>query len=896
MSLPNPFNTLQTFSANGSSHKYYSLPALEQAGFKVSRLPVSIRLVLESLLRNCDGKRVAEPAIRDLAGWGAKSPRTEEIPFVVARIVLQDFTGVPLLVDLAAMRSAVVKLGKNPKIIEPLVPVDLVVDHSVQVDFAGSADALAKNLDLEFTRNRERYEFLKWGMQAFDTFKVVPPGIGIVHQVNLEYLAKGVLSDSAGVYYPDTLVGTDSHTTMINGLGIVGWGVGGIEAEAGMLGQPVYFLTPDVVGVHLTGSLREGVTATDLALTLTQTLRKAKVVGKFVEFYGPGAAALPVVDRAMIANMAPEYGATMGFFPIDAECSSFLRATGRDEKHVALYEAYYKAQNLWGIPQPGAIDYSQDLELDLGTVVPSVAGPKRPQDRIELQNMKKEFVSAFSKPVTENGFGKKAEEFATVSAQVGGNRVGHGSVLIAAITSCTNTSNPSVMLAAGLLAKKAVEKGLKVNPLVKSSLAPGSRVVTDYLEKTGLAPYLDQLGFQTVGYGCTTCIGNSGPLAGPIEEAVVKNDLVAASVLSGNRNFEARVHQNIKSNFLMSPPLVVAFALAGRVDIDMSIDAIGTDQAGQPVMLKDIWPSLKEVRDQMQAALKPEVFRKLYSNFAEQNPKWNEIPASTGNVYSFDVKSTYIQEPPFFAGFGMKPGTIQPITGARALGIFGDSVTTDHISPAGAIKKSSPAGRFLLENGVTFEDFNSYGSRRGNDRIMTRGTFANVRIKNLMLGGEEGGNTIYQPTGEKLAIFDAAAKHIAAKTPLIVVAGQEYGTGSSRDWAAKGTNLLGVKVVVAQSFERIHRSNLVGMGVLPLQFKEGTTAQTLELDGHETYDVIGLSPDIKPQQDLVLRVTRKNGEVLDVAVRCRIDTPIEIDYYQHGGILPYVLRQIVAKN
>jgi aconitate hydratase len=895
MSLPNPFNTLQTFSANGTSHHYYSLPALEQAGFKVARLPVSIRLVLESLLRNCDGKRVAEPAIRDLAGWNAKAPRTEEIPFVVARIVLQDFTGVPLLVDLAAMRSAVVKLGKNPKIIEPLVPVDLVVDHSVQVDFAGSADALAKNLDLEFTRNRERYEFLKWGMQAFDTFKVVPPGIGIVHQVNLEYLAKGVLN-AGEVYYPDTLVGTDSHTTMINGLGIVGWGVGGIEAEAGMLGQPVYFLTPDVVGVHLTGSLREGVTATDLALTLTQILRKAKVVGKFVEFYGPGAAALPVVDRAMIANMAPEYGATMGFFPIDAECSNFLRATGREEKHVALYEAYYKAQNLWGIPQRGAIDYSQDLELDLGTVGPSVAGPKRPQDRIELPRMKQEFVAAFSKPVTENGFGKKAEEFATVSAEVGGTRIGHGSVLIAAITSCTNTSNPSVMLAAGLLAKKAVEKGLTVNPAVKSSLAPGSRVVTDYLEKTGLAPYLDRLGFQTVGYGCTTCIGNSGPLDAKIEEAVVKNDLVAASVLSGNRNFEARVHQNIKSNFLMSPPLVVAFALAGRVDIDLSQDPIGTDKAGQPVMLKDIWPSLQEVRDQMQAALKPEVFRRLYSNFAAQNPKWNEIPAATGNVYSFDSKSTYIQEPPFFAGFGMQPGTIQPITGARALGIFGDSVTTDHISPAGAIKKSSPAGRFLVEKGVAFEDFNSYGSRRGNDRIMTRGTFANVRIKNLMLGGKEGGNTLYQPTGEELAIFDAAAKHMAAKTPLIVVAGQEYGTGSSRDWAAKGTNLLGVKVVVAQSFERIHRSNLVGMGVLPLQFKEGTTAQTLKLDGFETYDVVGLSPEIKPQQDLVLRITRKGGEVLEVPVRCRIDTPIEIDYYQHGGILPYVLRQIVAKN
>ena len=896
MSLSNPFNTLASFNANGATHKFYSLPALAQAGFRIDRLPVSIRLVLESLLRNADGKRVSEQAIRDLASWNAKASRTEEIPFVVARIVLQDFTGVPLLVDLAAMRSAVARLGKNPKIIEPLVPVDLVVDHSVQVDFAGTADALAKNLDLEFSRNRERYQFLKWGMQAFDTFKVVPPGIGIVHQVNLEYLAKGVLSDTNGVYYPDTLVGTDSHTTMINGLGIVGWGVGGIEAEAGMLGQPVYFLTPDVVGVHLTGSLREGVTATDLALTLTQMLRKAKVVGKFVEFYGPGAAALPVVDRAMIANMAPEYGATMGFFPIDGECSHYLRATGRDEKHVALYEAYYKAQNLWGIPAKGAIDYSSELELDLASVVPSVAGPKRPQDRIELPKMKQEFMTAFSKPVTENGLGKKSEEFSTVSAEVGGTRVGHGSVLIAAITSCTNTSNPSVMLAAGLLAKKAVEKGLKVNPLVKSSLAPGSRVVTDYLEKTGLAPYLDQLGFQTVGYGCTTCIGNSGPLAAPIEEAVVKNDLVAASVLSGNRNFEARVHQNIKSNFLMSPPLVVAFALAGRVDIDMSKDAIGTDKAGAPVMLKDIWPSLQEVRDQMQAALKPEVFRRLYSNFAEQNPKWNEIPSTAGNVYSFDASSTYIQEPPFFTNFSLQPGTIDSISGARALGIFGDSVTTDHISPAGAIKKSSPAGRYLLENAVNFEDFNSYGSRRGNDRIMTRGTFANVRIKNLMLGGEEGGNTIYQPTGEKVSIYDAAVKHIAAGTPLIVLAGQEYGTGSSRDWAAKGTNLLGVKVVVAQSFERIHRSNLVGMGVLPLQFKEGTTAQTLKLDGHETYDVVGLSPALKPQQDLTLKITRKDGSCENVPVRCRIDTPIEIDYYQHGGILPYVLRQIIARS
>ncbi len=895
MSLPNPFNTLQKFTANGAEHSFYSLPALEKAGFNVKKLPVSIRLVLESLLRNCDGKRVSEQAVKDLATWAAKAERVEEIPFVVARVVLQDFTGVPLLVDLAAMRSAVTKLGKNPKIIEPLVPVDLVVDHSVQVDFAGSADALAKNLELEFSRNRERYQFLKWGMQAFDTFKVVPPGIGIVHQVNLEYLAKGVLKDGNGIYYPDTLVGTDSHTTMINGIGIVGWGVGGIEAEAGMLGQPVYFLTPDVVGVHLTGALREGVTATDLALTLTQLLRKAKVVGKFVEFYGPGAAALPVVDRSTIANMAPEYGATMGFFPIDAESSHYLRATGRADDHVALYEAYYKAQNLWGIPQKGEIDYSTELELDLSTVVPSVAGPKRPQDRIELDALKKEFTTAFAKPVTENGFGKKADEFSTVTAEVGGQKLGHGSVLIAAITSCTNTSNPSVMLAAGLLAKKAVAKGLKVNPLVKSSLAPGSRVVTDYLDKTGLQPYLDQLGFQTVGYGCTTCIGNSGPLDAKIEEAVVKNDLVAASVLSGNRNFEARVHQNIKSNFLMSPPLVVAFALAGRVDINLAAEPIGTGTDGSPVYLRDIWPTLQEVRDQLQAALKPEVFRKLYTDFAAQNPKWNEIPSTTGNVYSFDASSTYIQEPPFFSNFSLTPGSIKPINGAKALGIFGDSVTTDHISPAGAIKKSSPAGKYLLENGVTFEDFNSYGSRRGNDRVMTRGTFANVRIKNLMLGGEEGGNTI-GADGQKTSIYDASMAYQKAGVPLIILAGQEYGTGSSRDWAAKGTNLLGVKVVVAQSFERIHRSNLVGMGVLPLQFKDGVTAQTLKLDGTETYDVVGLDASIKPQQDLTLKITRKDGSVENVSVRCRIDTPIEIDYYQHGGILPYVLRQIVAKN
>ncbi len=937
MSTPhNLFETLQTFDlGNGQTARYYSLPALEKAGVgPVSRLPVCIRLVLESVLRNCDGQKVHEDNVRELANWKPSETRVAEIPFVVARIVLQDFTGVPLLVDLAAMRSAVARLGKNPKIIEPLVPVDLVVDHSVQVDFAGSADALAKNLELEFSRNRERYQFLKWGMQAFETFKVVPPGIGIVHQVNLEYLAKGVLQ-SRDVYYPDTLVGTDSHTTMINGIGIVGWGVGGIEAEAGMLGQPVYFLTPDVVGVHLTGELQEGVTATDLALTVTQILRKAKVVGKFVEFFGPGAAALPVVDRATIANMAPEYGATMGFFPVDAECVNYLRATGRSEEAIRTYENYYRAQGLWGIPRKGEIDYSQVLEMDLATIAPSVAGPKRPQDRIELPRLKHEFTTAFSRPVTENGFGMKPEELALkvhVSAggrlQPGGGsmetahyskneremandhptadpiqgtaphvngQIGNGSVLIAAITSCTNTSNPSVMLAAGLLAKKAVQRGLKVSSTVKSSLAPGSRVVTEYLNQTGLAAYLDQLGFQTVGYGCTTCIGNSGPLHPAIEGAIVKNNLVAAAVLSGNRNFEARVHQNIKANFLMSPPLVVAFALAGRVDIDLAHDPLGKDQNGQPVYLRDLWPSLKEIRDQMQAALQPEVFQRLYKNFASQNPKWNEIPSTAGNVYNWDPHSTYIQEPPFFTSFSLKPGGFAPIQKARALAIFGDSVTTDHISPAGAIKKSSPAGKFLVEKGVTPEDFNSYGSRRGNDRVMTRGTFANVRIKNLMLAGQEGGDTIYQPDGLKMPIYEASIKYQAAGVPLVIFAGQEYGTGSSRDWAAKGTNLLGVKAVIAQSFERIHRSNLVGMGVLPLQFKEGTTAQSLHLDGSESFDIIGLDSAIKPQQDLTLKITRKDSSSISVPVRCRIDTPIEIDYYQHGGILPFVLRQLMAE-
>ena len=899
----NAFNSLRSFDlGNGQQGKFYSLPALAEAGLgDVSRLPVCIRLVLESVLRNCDGQKVTEENIRQLAGWQAKAQRTEEIPFTVARIVLQDFTGVPLLVDLAAMRSAAVRLGKDPKIIEPLVPVDLVVDHSVQVDFAGSEDAMDKNLDLEFTRNRERYQFLKWGMQAFDTFKVVPPGIGIVHQVNLEFLARGVLSDADGVYYPDTLVGTDSHTTMINGLGIVGWGVGGIEAEAGMLGQPVYFLTPDVVGVRLEGALREGVTATDLALTVTEMLRLAKVVGKFVEFYGEGAMQLPLTDRATIANMAPEYGATMGFFPIDEETVNYLRATGRAEAHCATYENYYKAQGLFGIPGKGEIDYSVNLTLDLGSVQSSVAGPKRPQDRIEVPSLGRKFAELFSQPVAEGGFGRDAAALASVTADVpvqgnGTESLGHGDVVIAAITSCTNTSNPSVMLAAGLLAKRAVERGLKLAPLVKASLAPGSRVVSDYLDKTGLQPYLDHLGFNLVGYGCTTCIGNSGPLDAEVEKAILDNNLIAASVLSGNRNFEARIHQNVRGNFLMSPPLVVAFALAGRVNIDLTTEPLGQAEDGSDVFLRDLWPSLDEVRDHMQTALQPEVFRKLYSNFADQNPKWNEIPSSVGHAYEWDDESTYIQEPPFFEGFGMEAGAIAEITGARPLGVFGDSVTTDHISPAGAIKPDSPAGRYLVDNSVEQASFNSYGSRRGNDRVMTRGTFANVRIKNLMVSGTEGGVTRHQPSGETMDIFDAAAKYREEGTPLVVIGGKEYGTGSSRDWAAKGTRLLGVKAVACESFERIHRSNLIGMGVLPLQFKDGAGVGSLQLDGTEQFDVLGLGDDLKAQQELTLRIIRADGADEEVAVLCRIDTDIEVEYYRHGGILSYVLRQLVARG
>ena len=894
----NLFDSLQTFDIGGKRKgKLYSLPALEKAGLgRISRLPVSIRVVLESVLRNVDGKRCRESDVRTLAAWQPNAVRTEEIPFVVARILLQDFTGVPLLVDLAAMRSTVAKLGKNPKIVEPLVPVDLVVDHSVQVDFAGTPTALQQNMQMEFERNAARYEFLKWGMQAFDTFKVVPPGIGICHQVNLEYLGKGVL-ERDGVALPDTLVGTDSHTTMINGLGIVGWGVGGIEAEAGMLGQPVYFLTPDVVGVHLKGAVKEGVTATDVVLRLTEMLRKAKVVGKFVEYHGEGAATLSVADRATIANMSPEYGATMGFFPVDEETCKYLLATGRSAEHVDLVRAYYQAQGMFGIPRAGQCDYSEVLELDLATVTPAVSGPKRPQDRIELNGLKSRFNELLTLAPANNGYGRPDASLKTATAQMGSQqvRLHDGDVVIAAITSCTNTSNPSVMLAAGLLAKKAVARGLTVQPAVKASLAPGSRVVTDYLAKTGLSKDLDALGFNTVGYGCTTCIGNSGPLDPALEDAVVKNDLIVASVLSGNRNFEARVHQNVKANFLMSPPLVVAFALAGKVGIDLAKEPLGKGKDGKDVFLRDVWPTSAEIRDCLYAATDPATFQRLYSDFASATPLWDQVPSKVGVVYDWDRASTYIQEPPFFTDFGLEPGRFEDVRGARPLAIFGDSVTTDHISPAGAIKKTSPAGLYLQENGVKVEDFNSYGARRGNDRVMTRGTFANVRIKNLMVPGVEGGVTVHRPSGEQMAIYDAAIKYQAEKTPLVIFAGQEYGTGSSRDWAAKGTRLLGVRVVVAESFERIHRSNLVGMGVLPCQFKDGASAATLGLDGTETFDLLGLeAPGFKPRQDVKLAIHRANGKTDEVALTVRIDTPIEIDYYQHGGILPYVLRQLVA--
>jgi aconitate hydratase len=974
-------STLKNFkTASGKAGRLHSLPELAKQYPSISRLPISLRIVLESVLRNCDGKRVTKHHVQELANWQPNAARTQEIPFVVSRVVLQDFTGVPLLADLAAMRSVAVKLGKDPKRVEPLVPVDLVVDHSIMVDYYGRKNSLDLNMKLEFQRNNERYQFMKWGMQAFDTFGVVPPGFGIVHQVNLEYLARGVHKTADDIYYPDSLVGTDSHTTMINGIGVVAWGVGGIEAEAAMLGQPVYFLTPDVVGFELTGKLREGVTATDLVLRVTEQLRKEKVVGKFVEFFGEGTRTLSLPDRATIGNMAPEYGATMGFFPVDEKTIEYFEGTGRTKAEIEAFADYFKAQGLFGVAKAGEIDYSQVVQLNLGDVTPSLAGPKRPQDRIELGNVAAQFASLFSKPNSENGFNQPASTLATrhllrhtghdqadtshgtpptalgaprMLVEMEGSRptlasahsdvapppskpsgvsIGNGDVLIAAITSCTNTSNPSVLLAAGLLAKKAVEAGLKVQPHIKTSLAPGSRIVTEYLTETGLLPYLEKLGFSLVGYGCTTCIGNAGDLTPEINEAITHADLVCAAVLSGNRNFEARIHPNLKANFLASPPLVVAYAIAGTVMRDLMTEPVGQgknkDGKAIDVYLGDIWPTTDEINALMKYAMNGKAFRANYAKVKTEPGKlWEKIKGVTGNTYTWP-NSTYIAEPPFFKDFAMdnvaacarvhwpkdrNDSENSPFSGdfnvknARIMALFGDSITTDHISPAGSIKASSPAGQWLLAHGVLKADFNSYGARRGNHDVMMRGTFANVRIKNLMIPAdaegsrEEGGVTLFQSSKlqgtvaapEKMFIYDAAMKYIAEGTPTVIFAGEEYGTGSSRDWAAKGTQLLGIKAVVARSFERIHRSNLVGMGVLPLQFKAGQSWQTLGLTGTEVIDVIP-HPALQPQSDATLRITRADGTLQEVIVTLRVDTPIEVDYYQSGGILPYVLRQLLA--
>jgi len=962
MSNPyDPFGARQTFSPGpGRTGQLVSLPQLERSGLgAVSRMPVCLRVILESLLRNCDGKRVHEADVRRLTAWQPRGARTAEVPFTVARILLQDFTGVPVLVDLAAMRSAVARLGRDAALIEPLVPVDLVVDHSVQVDFWTRADAMWLNMSKEMDRNRERYQFLKWGAQAFHGFNVVPPGIGICHQVNLELLAK-VVVDREGLYFPDTLVGTDSHTTMVNGLGVVGWGVGGIEAEAGMLGQPIYMLEPDVIGVNLTGSLSLGATATDAVLHITETLRRFKVVGKLVEFFGAGAESLTVPDRATIANMAPEYGATMGYFPPDEQTCRYLQATGRPTEVVDAVRAYYSAQEMFGIPAAGQVDYTAVLDIDLNKVVSSVAGPRRPQDRIELPRMRDRFREQLGAAATDGGYGMNgsvADRRVRVQAGLDGRRaipvtltgggnqdpetvpatpapltsekntnpeteiemmqnrptpdsvvevprgefpeavveLGHGAVVIAAITSCTNTSNPGVMLAAGLLAKKAVERGLSVPPAVKASLAPGSRVVTHYLDRTGLQPYLDRLGFNTVGYGCTTCIGNSGPLDPNIEDAIREHSLIVAAVLSGNRNFEARIHQSVRANYLMSPPLVVAFALAGRVDIDLNSEPLGRGRGGKDVYLRDLWPTADEIAGLVSEATDPGAYRKLYGDFRGQNPLWDAIPVGTGTRYEWDPTSTYIQEPHYFDRFSLDPEPCREILKARALAIFGDSVTTDHISPAGAITANSPAGLYLQEHGVQVHEFNTYGSRRGNHRVMMRGTFANTRIRNQMLPGVEGGVTIHHPGGERMSIYEASIRYQADRIPLLVFSGEEYGTGSSRDWAAKGTKLLGVQAVIARSFERIHRSNLVQMGVLPCQFADGEGVHTLELDGTETFDLVDLTCDVEPRQQATLVVRRASGETAMARVTLLVDTPIEAAYYRHGGILPYMLRQLVRQ-
>jgi len=879
----------QNFALKDGTAVLYRLENLEKLGIgKISRLPCSLKILLEALLRHCDGRVVTEEDVTALAQWNPKSGR--EIPFKPARVLLQDFTGVPTVVDLAAMRSAVKRLGGDPTKINPLVPVDLVIDHSVQVDYFASRLALQRNAELEFERNRERYEFLRWGQKAFRNFRVVPPATGIVHQVNLEFLAQVVMTkreNSELIAFPDTLVGTDSHTTMINGLGVLGWGVGGIEAEACMLGQPLYIVTPEVIGFKLTGRLREGVTATDLVLTVTQMLRHKGVVDKFVEFYGEGLSQLALPDRATIANMAPEYGATCGFFPVDDETLRYLRQTGRSPELIDLVERYCKEQGLFRTKETPDPIFTDTLELKLEDVEPSVAGPKRPQDRIRLWDVKREFRRLLTAPITERGYALSPEAL----AQKNGLR--HGSVVIAAITSCTNTSNPSVMIGAGLLAKKAVERGLKVPAHVKTSLAPGSKVVTEYLQKSGLMPYLEELGFHLVGYGCTTCIGNSGPLPEPVAKEIVEKNLVAAAVLSGNRNFEGRIHPLVKANFLASPPLVVAYALAGTVDIDLANEPLGTDKDGKPVYLKEIWPSQSEIAETIARSIDSEMFKKTYANVFDGNPQWNAITGVEGELYRWDPKSTYIQEPPYFKDFALTPQPLQDIVGARVLVMLGDSVTTDHISPAGDIPIDSPAGKYLLERGIAKRDFNSYGSRRGNHEVMMRGTFANVRLKNLLVPGVEGGVTVHLPDGERMSIYDAAMRYHAEGVPLIVLAGKEYGTGSSRDWAAKGPALLGVKAILAESFERIHRSNLVGMGVLPLQYIDGQNAEKLGLTGQELFDIVGVSKIERPRQELTVRARRPEGGVTEFRVIARLDMPIEIEYYKNGGILPTVLRQVL---
>ena len=897
--MHNLFNALQTFETDGQRVHYYSLPALEAQGIgKVSNLPVSIRILLESLLRNYDNQQITEQDVVDLANWDPKQPKSVEIPFKPARVLAQDFTGVPLLVDLAAMRSAVEELGGDPQIIEPLVPVDLVIDHSVQVDAYGTANALQINTQREFERNKERYEFLKWGQQAFDKFRVIPPSIGIVHQVNLEYLAKLVVPDTINgetIAYPDTLVGTDSHTTMINGLGIVGWGVGGIEAEAAMLGQPVYILTPEVLGVHMKGALKEGVTATDLVLTVVQRLRETNVVGKFVEFFGEGVEALSTPDRATISNMCPEYGATVGFFPSDVESVGYLRATGRDESHLELVTAYLKNQNMLGIPKADEVEYSEVLIVDLDAIEPSIAGPKRPQDRIALSKVKETFPRLLTAPLTEGGYGLSQAELEGHRQQAeSAGSITHGDVAIAAITSCTNTSNPSVMIAAGLVAKKAVEHGIRVPDSVKTSLAPGSRVVTEYLQGTGLLPYLEKLGFNVVGYGCTTCIGNSGPLDEDIQSAIEAGNLVAVSVLSGNRNFEARVHRDVKASFLMSPPLVVAYALAGRVDVDLTSEPLGHNDDNEPVYLRDVWPTREEIADLIAQSLDANTFKRLYAEIANQAPEWDELDIPTGELYHWSEESTYIQKPPFFEGFKLEPTPITDIQGARVLTILGDSVTTDHISPAGAIGADSPAGKYLIEHGVQRRDFNTYGARRGNDQVMSRGTFANNRIKNAMLPDVEGGYTVTYPSGEQTTMYEAGQHYLQQNTPLVVFTGKEYGAGSSRDWAAKGPKLLSVKAVVAESYERIHRSNLIGMGILPLEFKEGESAASLGLKGSEVINITGFADNLQPGQTATMEWIDESGAKRSTELLIRIDAPIEVEYYQHGGILDYVIRNLMA--